>query len=132
MDFEKLILEIIPPSDYSHRNGFSNIHILDKLSLNEKQTVEDLLINKLIIQSLDRPDHLIIETLGYLKSIKSISILKKLLDKSSNLMDRILLASTIYEINGDPSMSDIAIDSFNSFDKKNAYYIYDITQAFYY
>ena len=56
--FEKLIEEIIPyPADYSHRNGFSNYHIIDKLNSPEKLEVEKALIAKLS----EHPDDLLIE-----------------------------------------------------------------------
>jgi hypothetical protein len=46
---EKLIDEIIPyPADYSHRNGFSNNHIIDNLSADEKIEVENALIELML------------------------------------------------------------------------------------
>src|SRR5437016_4210223 len=100
MDIGKLISEIIPPSDYQHRNGFSNIDLIDKLGVQERLQVEDSLIYKLLFESDPKKgiDPLIIETLGYLKSEKSISILKELLANSGNEMEKLIIATSIYEI----------------------------------
>jgi ribosome-binding ATPase YchF (GTP1/OBG family) len=104
MDVQKLIAEIIPPSDYQHRNGFSNNHLIDRLSEYEKNQVEDALINKLLTNN---EDTLIVETLAYMKSKKSLAILNELLEKpsnnlrkiekSSNEMSKIIIASSIFE-----------------------------------
>jgi len=71
---EKLIDQIIPyPDDYSHRNGFSNEHIIDKLNADEKLEVEKGLIDKIT----EHPeDLLIVETLAYMKSTRSIPALR--------------------------------------------------------
>ena len=127
---EKLIDEIIPyPADYSHRNGFSNTHIIDKLSADEKIEVENALINKLT----EHPDDLlIVETLAYLKSTKSIPALRKLLVNSSYDMEKLIIASSIFEITKDTNLVDIAISAFRQLDnKKDAYYVYKLTGAFY-
>ena len=39
-NIEHLLKELIPPSDYQHRNGFSNEHIILRLTENEKTEVE--------------------------------------------------------------------------------------------
>ena len=127
---EKLIDGIIPyPADYSHRNGFSNNHIIDNLSADEKIEVENALINKL---SEHPEDLLIVETLAYLKSTKSIPALRKLLENSSYDMEKLIIASSMFEINQDNDMVDIAIGAFRQLDnKKDAYYVYKLTSAFY-
>jgi len=51
MDIEKIVAEIIPPSDYQHRNGFNNVPLIDKLSDDEKRGVQDALIYKLLFES---------------------------------------------------------------------------------
>ena len=127
---EKLIDKIIPyPADYSNRNGFSNNHIIDNLSLDEKLEVENSLINKI---SEHPEDLLIVETLVYLKSKKAIPALRQLLEKSSNDMEKLIIASSMFEINQDNDMVDIAIGAFRKLDnKKDAYYVYKLTSAFY-
>lgn len=130
MTIEKLIDEIIPyPADYSHRNGFSNNHIIDKLNANEKIEVENALINKL---SEHPEDLLIIETLAYMKSIKSINAIRKILENSSYDMEILIIASCLFEIYQDNEMIEIAIRSFRQLDnKKDAYYVYKLIGAFY-
>lgn len=128
---EKLIDEIIPyPADYSHRNGFSNNHIIDDLSADEKLKVENALINKL---SEHPEDLLIVETLAYLKSTKSIPALRNLLENSSNSMQKLTIATSIFEITQDNDMVDIALIAFRQLDnRKDAYYAYKLISAFYY
>jgi len=127
---EKLIDQIIPyPADYSHRNGFSNEHIIDKLDADEKIEVEKGLIDKLT----EHPeDILIVETLAYMKSTRSIPALRNLLANSSYDMEKLIIVSSIFEINHDNDMVDIAISAFRQLDnKKDAYYVYKLTGAFY-
>jgi hypothetical protein len=127
---KKLIDEIIPyPADYSHRNGFSNDHIIDKLTAKERNEVENALIDKL---NKHPEDLLIVETLAYLKSASSIPALRKLLENSSLDMEKLIIASSIFEINHDNSMIDIAIHAFRQLDnKQDSCYVYKLTSAFY-
>jgi hypothetical protein len=85
MDINKIISEIIPPDDYQHRNGFSNEHLIDKLSEDEKFKVETELINLL----KKTPDMLIVDTLGYMKSERALlfcmNCLKRLAREWQNL-----------------------------------------------
>ena len=130
MDIEKLINNIIPPADYRHRNGFSNSDIIDQLNEHEKKLVEEILINKLLGQT---DDTLIVETLAYLKSEKALSILYDFLERCSDPMAKIISATSIFEINGDTDMIDIAVASFRKLeDDKNPYYIYILPFAFNY
>lgn len=130
---EKTLKEIIPPSDYQHRNGFNNIPLIDKLTGEEKIQLENALINKLIFESDTEPDSLIVETLAYLKSQKSVPVLRQLLEKNLYDITKLVIASSIYEINGDNDMIDIAIDVIKNIEhKKGAYYVYKLTKAFYY
>ncbi len=130
-DINKLIAEIIPyPANRNNRDGFSNDHIIDKLSSDEKIEVENALIDKL---SEHPEDTLIVETLAYMKSIKSIPILMNLLRNSSNEMSKLIIASSIYEINQDNGMVDIATNAFRKLDdNKDAYYTYKLISAFFY
>ena len=104
-----IINEIIPQADYSHRNGFNNQPIIDQLDNSERLLLEDELIN--MIQNND--DLLIAESLAYIKSIKSLNVLKLKLDSVTKPMERIILASCIFKINpSESTMIDIAYDSF--------------------
>lgn len=124
MHINEMITEIIPPSDYQHRNGFSNTHLIDKLNEMEKIEVENALISLL----LSNPeDMLIVETLSYMKSEKSVPILKNILQKTQYEMSKIIISSSIFEINWDKEMIDIAINSFKKL--PNIYYLID---SFYY
>lgn len=130
IDIEKLINTIIPPADYQHRNGFSNSNIINQLNENEKQLVEDALINKLLGRT---DDTLIIETLAYLKSEKALPLLYDSLEHCSDAMAKIITAASIFEINNDNTMIDLSINSFKQLDNsKDAYYIYKLVPAFYY
>ncbi len=133
MEIEKLINEIIPPSDYEHRAEFNNEPILDKLTANEKRLVEDELICLLLNEADGNIDTLMVETLAYLKSEKSLPVLKSLLKDGIGDMTMLIIASSIFEISGDNKMVDIAISSFKNISRrKDSYYIYGLIPAFYY
>lgn len=133
MDIEKLIGEIIPPSDYQHRNGFNNIPIIDKLTDNEKNQVENVLIDRLLHKTNEEADTLIIETLAYLKSVKALPVLRNLLEHCSIEVVKLRIATSIFEINQDDDMVNIAITSFKKLDNsKDSYYVHKLTSAFFY
>jgi hypothetical protein len=133
MELEKLIKEIIPPSDYQHREGFNNEPILDKLTANEKRLVEDELLCLLLKETGKDIDTLIVETLAYLKSEKSLPVLKKLLSGDISDMDKLVIATSIFEISGEKEMTNVAISSFKKISqRKDVYYIYGLISAFYY
>jgi len=133
MNIDKLINEVIPPKDYYHRNGFNNIPIIDKLTANEKQLLEEALIQKLQSEAGKEIDTLIVETLAYLKSVASFPVLKKLLKVCNDPIIKLRIATAIFEINQDAEMIDIAISSAKELDnKKSAYYVYELSNAFNY
>lgn len=120
---EKLLVSIIPPDDYLHRNGFSNAHIIDKLDERQRVLIEDVLLNELS----NKHDMLIVETLAYMKSSKSVPILTDLLEKCSDAMCQIIVASSIFEINHDNKMISISSNAFENLDS-----VYQKISAFYY
>lgn len=133
MDIDKLVNAVIPPSDYPHRNGFNNIPILNKLSEDEKQLLEKALIQKLLFEAGKEVDTLIVETLAYLKTVASLPILKKLLEVCTDIVIRLRISTSIFEISQDTEMVDIAVSLVKEMDNKNdAYYVYKLTSAFYY
>ena len=124
-DLTKLIDDIIPyPDDREHRDGFSNEQIIDGLIGDEKVQVENLLLDKLQA----RPnDLLIVETLGYMKSKKSLSRLYSLLDEENEQGSKIIIASSIYEIEPDEKLIDIALSAGQTLTNW-----WDLTSIFYY
>jgi hypothetical protein len=127
------IIEIIPPSDREHRDGFTNEPLIDILTDSEKRQLEDILIDMLLNKQNKWIDTLIVETLGYLKSEKSIPVLKNLFNSCTYEMCNLIIATSIFEISNDSSMINRAIDSIKKMDNKNdPYYIYDLSSAFYY
>lgn len=133
MSIKKIIDTIIPPSDYQYRNGFNNIPTIEKLTSDEKLQVEDYLINMLSDSKTKSVDTLIVETLAYLKSKKSLPVLRSLFDYCNYEMCKLIIAASIYEICEDKSMIDIAISSFRKMDdKSNSYYKYNLISGFSY
>lgn len=133
MEIDKLVNEVIPPSDYQHRNGFNNIPIIDELTENEKQLLEKALIQKLQSEAEKEIDTLIVETLAYLKSLVSLPLLRNLLEVSNDIVIRLRIATAIFEISQDVEMIDIVVNLVKEMDnKKDAYYVYKLTSAFYY
>ena len=107
-DIDKLVDKIIPyPADREHRDGFSNEQIIDKLNKVEREQVETALIKKLSQRS---DDLLIVTTLSYLKSHKSLDILYKLLNEAKST-GKVIIASSIYEIAKDEKMIDAALEA---------------------
>ena len=123
MNIEELIAEIIPPNDYQHRNGFSNVQLIDQLTNEERELVEDALIYKLI----ENTDMLIVETLGYMRSEKSLPILNNMLEECSDNMRKIIIATSIFVIDRDNAMINVSINAFKHLDN-----IYQQISAFYY
>lgn len=133
MDIDKLVNEVIPPSDYQHRNGFNNIPIIEELTENEKQLLEKALIQKLQSEAEKEIDTLIVDTLAYLKSVASLPVLKNLLEVGNDIVVRLRIATAIFEISQEADMVDIAVSLVKEMDnKKDAYYVYKLTSAFYY
>lgn len=114
-EIKQLLIEIIPPDDYQHRNGFSNEHIIISLSEVEKVEVEQNLIEML----KKNGDTLIGETLAIMKSKNSLPTLKKTLELNKNPSTRIIWASYINEIKGDDEeMKNIALNEFENVKEK--------------
>ena len=120
----ELIDKIIPPADYQHRNGFSNDNIIDKLSDEDKNNVEIELINLL---SNYNGDVLIVETLAYMNSHKSLDCLYKILNSVNTASDKIIIASSIYKISQDKAMVEIALNAIKTITDK-----YSLISLFYY
>jgi hypothetical protein len=114
-NIENLLKELIPPSDYQHRNGFSNEHIVLNLTENEKIEVE-----RNLIQMLEKKeDDLIGETLTIMKSTDSLPVLRKKLDLSKSPISKIIWASYINEIKGgDEEMKLIALNEMDGVTEK--------------
>lgn len=118
--------EIIPPNDRQHREGFDNILLLEKLTSTEKTEVEKSLIQELNVPG-DSVDFLMVETLGYLKSEKALPVLyDKLKLDYDNKFTCLIIAISIFEINKDINMINIAINTVKTMDK------WGLISAFYY
>jgi hypothetical protein len=101
------IKEIIPPTNRDHREGFSNEHLVDKLTNEEKLVLEDTLIQMLLIQK--EVDTLITGTLAYLKSKKAIPEMIQAATRCDNEICKLSVYTSIYEINRDKSLIELAI-----------------------
>ncbi len=123
-NIDELLKEIIPPSDYHHRNGFGNEGIILSLSETEKTEVE-----KRLIEMLEKKDDTLIgETLAIMKSENSLQALKRRLELTKNSSPKIMWASFINEIKGgDEEMKNIALNEFENVTEK-----YTQIQAFHY
>lgn len=109
MDIKNKLEKIIPPNDFQHRYEFSNQHMIDELDSIEKKEIEDLLIKKLYD---DPRDTLIIETLSYMESEKAIPAMRISLENCTISLQKIIIAVSIYKINHENNMIDVAIDAF--------------------
>ena len=109
MDIKSKLERLIPPDDFQHRWEFSNHHLVDELDDDEKKEIEDMLIEKLHI---DTGDLLIIDTLSYLNSEKATPAMRNSLEICDNKLQKIIIAASIYKITHDNATVDIAIDAF--------------------
>ncbi len=124
-DLSKLVEKIIPyPANRENRDGFNNEPLIDNLTTDERDQVENLLIDKL---SIEPGDLLIVETLGYMKSKKSIDILNSLLTLEREPGNKIIIASSIYQIDPNEKLIDIALTAGSSLTNW-----YDLVPIFYY
>jgi hypothetical protein len=116
-DIHQLLREIIPPTDYQHRNGFSNEYIILSLSDAERNVIEQSLIEMLEVND----DTLIGETLAIMKSVNSLQALEKRLQLTKKSSSKIFWASFINEIKGgDEEMKNIALNEIENVKGKYA------------
>nr|WP_298789348.1 hypothetical protein [uncultured Allomuricauda sp.] len=109
MDINNFYAKIIPPDDYEHRRDFKNENLIDDLNNSEKKALENLLIEDLS----SRMDLLVIETLAYIKSKKSVGLIEQKLDESTEPYDKIIIAWCLYSMDKDKDrMIKIAHDNF--------------------
>jgi hypothetical protein len=122
-NINQLLKELIPPSDYQHRNGFSNEDIVLSLSESEKLEIEQNLI--IMLNKID--DDLIGETLAIMKSSNSLPTLRKRLNLSKSPTSKIIWASYINEIiGGNEEMKIIALKEMDGVTEK-----YSLIETFY-
>jgi hypothetical protein len=120
---DQLVLKVIPPNNYEHRGHFNNIPFIDTLSPGEKEILEDGLIEKL----QEGDDLLVAQTLFYLKSQKALPAFYDFLQRSIDPIVKIPVASMIFQMNGDLTLIQIAINSFIEFEKvkeRSAWYMF--------
>lgn len=98
MNIDALLLKVIPPSDFAHRDGFSNTAIIDKLNKSEKKVLEDALIQKLINETDKNADTLIIDTLSYMHSEKAIPVLNHFLKALTNDYEIIVIGVALFKL----------------------------------
>ncbi|WP_420571669.1 hypothetical protein [Kordia sp.] len=109
MKIKEIYKKIIPSDNYQSRRDFCNHHLIDNLSEKEKLLIENMLIEDLN----SRYDLLLIETLTYLNSTKSISVIEEKLKKINEAFDKIVIARCLYKLEKDKSkMIDLAYDNF--------------------
>lgn len=124
MDLQELYRKIIPPNNYKDRKDFYNDDILDRLSYLEKAKIEDMLIEDL--QSNN--DMLIIETLAYIKSIKSLPLIYQKLKDSNNAYNNIIICWHLYSL--DQKKEEMITIAYENFFKIDDTYLK--TMLFYY
>ena len=112
------------PVNPENRDGFNNEPLIDNLTIDERDQVENQLIDKLSIKSADL---LIVETLGYMKSKKSYKKLYNLLTQEKDPGNKIIIASSIYQIDPDEKLIDISLTAGSSLTNW-----YDLVPIFYY
>jgi len=118
MEHQIDITKIIPPNNYTNRHDFCNKKIIDELDKLQRVELEDRLLD--IIKNEPESDMLVVETLSYLKSEKSVPFLTSALENANNYAKEIIIATSIFEINGDPGMVKIVLSSFENLQGSHA------------
>ena len=124
------INKIIPPADRDHREGFSNEHLVNELTSEEKLELEDILIQ--MLSARKEVDTLITETLAYLKSEKAIPEMIQASTRCDSEICRLSVYSSIFVINEDSSLVELAVSCFKKIEKKILFRNYLLIDAFYY
>ena len=78
---------------------------------------------------------LVVETLGYIRSKKAVSTLTIMLNKTSEPVDRLILASSIFKIESNKNIAEIAFEASCSVDANYSsvvHYEYTLMSMFYY
>jgi len=110
MDLNELMSQIIPPQTKERIYGYSNTDIIDGLSEIERQAVENALIQS--VTTAGHIDQLAVKTLAYMRSVKAVPALYRLLAIKDNHVSVLITAVAIYQIVSDPAMIDTGIDAF--------------------
>jgi len=115
MNIQKKLKEIIPPNNYDHRHEFNNRLLIDELTKDERNQIEDALIEELYVSP---DDVLIAETLSYMNSEKAIPALNMSLEHNKIPIQKVIIAQSIFAINKDDEMIKIAVNIFKQIHKK--------------
>jgi hypothetical protein len=102
-ELEAFYKDYLNANSWPQRKDGVPLDLLDRLSQDDKVIAENELMDHIGFN-----DSWPIIGLGYMKSTKSIDKLYKLLNKGSKYF-KIVIAHSIYQINGDSKMIDIAI-----------------------
>lgn len=128
MNIKDMLDNVIPPNNVAGRyKDFNNTHIIDSLKDDERLLLEEALIEKLHSDN----DLLIVQTLHYLKSLKSLPVIYNYLNRVSNPVVKICVAVIIFEMNKDTDMIRVSMEAFSELEaNKDAYFNYKIISAF--
>ncbi len=128
MNIKDILDKVIPPNNVAGRyKDFNNTHIIDSLKDEERLLLEEALIEKLHTDN----DLLIVQTLHYLKSVKSLPAIYSYLNRDSNPVIKIYVAAIIFEMNKDTDMIRVALEGFSALEaNKDAYFKYTVINVF--
>ena len=73
--------DIIPPSDYAHREGFTNEPLLDALDAAERRALEQALVADLQAGSTDM---LVVDTLVYLQANSAEPLIRSFIGRCAD------------------------------------------------
>ena len=123
-NLKELYKRIIPPNNYLSRKDFYNDEIIDNLDKNSILAIENMLIEDL----KSNYDILIIETLAYIRSIKSTRVINQKLNEAKSPVDKIIIAWCLYSLGYNKDlMIGIADENFSLINDD-----YEKTMVFYY
>ncbi len=128
MDIKDILDKVIPPNNVASRwKDFNNTHIVDSLKDDERLLLEEALIEKLHTDN----DLLIVQTLHYLKSVKSLPAIYSYLNRDLNPVGKIYVAAIIFEMSKDTDMIRVALEGFSALEaNKDAYFKYKVINVF--
>ena len=121
--------DIIPPSDYAHREGFTNEPLLDALDAAERRALEQALVADLQAGSTDM---LVVNTLVYLQAKSAEHLIRSFIGRCADPGIRLGATAALYRLTQDRALLAPALDCFRALEaRSDAYRVYVLISAFY-
>ena len=124
MDIKFILHKVLPPRTFEGRDGFDNREFVSHLSNDDKELLENKLIERLNdIPANDKIDELIIETLAFLKSKKSIELIRSRINEHQSDFSNLIITVSLYNLTNEPELIDVALNYFKRIENSTNSYV---------